>query len=295
MEYPLEQVAGKAVVTVITPTLNAAAYIEATLRSVALEREYVLEHLIIDGGSEDETAAIVTRFPHARLVDLPGSRQSGAMNYGASIAHGTFLVFLNADDVLVPGALGALLSAFTRTSDLDVAYGRAHHIDTAGSIIEPYPTQHFDASALLEHCFICQAATMIRRTSFERAGAFSNSLDFAMDYDLWLRMLPWARFTYVESVVGGARLHRSAKSVAQRSAIFREVLDVLLKRAGYVPYSWLYAFADYRLQGDDQVFEPRRPSRLKVLYALVLGLWVNRRQPIRAFRDWLAHRHSHLL
>jgi glycosyltransferase involved in cell wall biosynthesis len=273
-------------ITIITPTLNAAAFLEETMRSVDGQSSD-LEHVVVDGGSTDETAAIVARFPRARLIELPDSSQTRAMEYGAAIARGEFLVFLNADDMLAPGALASLLAAI---GDADVVYGRADHIDERGSVIEPYPTRAFDAIALTERCFICQAATMIRRSSFERAGGFTASLNYAMDYDLWLRMVPWARFVYVESLIGEARLHREAKTVARRTAIFHETFDVLRSRTGYVPYTWTYAYADHRLQGDDQVFDPRKRSRWKVLYALLLGVWNNPRRPFRAVRDWAAHR-----
>lgn len=275
--------------SVVTPTLNAGCFLAATLESVALQGSAV-EQLVVDGGSSDDTRAIVARYPHARFVELPGSGQTAAMNAGARLARGAYLAFLNADDVFTPGALDALLAAFDERPDTDVVYGGALHVDAAGATIEPYPTRAFDVTALLEACFICQAGSVIRRTSFERAGGFTPSLSFSMDYDLWLRMAPWARFAYVERVVAHARLHRDAKTVARRAAIFRETFAVLLRAAGYVPYTWTYACADYRLQPDDQVFDARKPSRLKVAYALLLGLWVNRRQPLRALRDWLAHR-----
>jgi glycosyltransferase involved in cell wall biosynthesis len=278
------------VVSVITPTLDAAEFLDATLRSVAAQGRADVEQIVVDGGSTDGTRAIVERYPHARFVAHPGSGQTAAMNAGAGLARGAFLVFLNADDVLAPGALDALLAAFAERTETDVAYGGALHVDASGAAIEPYPTRPFDASVLLEACFICQAGAMIRHASFVRAGGFTSSLSYSMDYDLWLRMASWASFAYVEAIVAHARLHRGAKTVAQRARIFRETFAVLLRTAGYVPYSWIYASADYRLQPDDQVFDARRRSRLKVAYALALGVWVNRRRPLHAVRDWLAHR-----
>jgi glycosyltransferase involved in cell wall biosynthesis len=269
------------VVSIITPTLNAARFIDATLASVAAQGRDDVEQIVVDGGSTDDTRAIVERYPHARFVERAGSRQTAAMNVGAGIARGTFLAFLNADDVLVPGALDTLLSAFTAQPETAVAYGDALHVDANGEPLERYPTRAFDAAALPEKCFICQAATLIRRSSFERAGGFTESLSFSMDYDLWLRMAPWARFVYVDRVVAHARLHRDAKTVAQRAAIFRETFGILRSRTDYVPYTWTYAYADYLLQPGDQVFDPRRRSRLKVVYALALGVWVNRRRPWR--------------
>lgn len=276
-------------VTIVTPTLNAGAHIEATLRSVEGAGP-VLEHLIVDGGSTDETATIVSRYPHARWLPIALRGQTAAMNHGASVARGTYLVFLNADDVLLPDALPALLDAFRQNDRLAVAYGGANHVDRAGNAIEPYPTRPFDAAALREQCYICQAAAMIRRTSFERAGGFSEHLNFAMDYDLWLRMAPSAEFAYVDRTLSEARIHEAAKSVALRSEMFAETCDVLLSRTGYVPFTWVYAMADHRLQPDNQPLARRRRSGLKVLYALLLGVWINRRQPLRSIRDWLAHR-----
>jgi len=277
-------------ITIVTPALNAAAFLDETLASVSAQNRDDIEHIIVDGGSTDATRAIVARYPGTRFVEQPGSKQTAAMNAGAALAAGTFLIFLNADDVLVPGAADALAAAFADDDTLDVVYGRAEQIDAAGALIEHYPTRAFDAAALLESCFVCQAGSMIRRASFERAGGFTTALNFSMDYDLWLRIAPWARFAHIDALTARVRLHDAAKTIAQRERIFAETFDILLSRAGYVPYTWIYADADHRLERGTHAVGARRKSRGKVLYALYRAVAVNRRQPLRAIRDWLAHR-----
>lgn len=277
-------------ITIVTPALNAATFLEETLASVSAQDRDDIEHIVVDGGSTDATRDIVARYPGTRFVEQPGSKQTAAMNAGAALAAGTFLIFLNADDVLVPGAADALAATFAGDETLDVVYGRAEQIDATGALIEHYPTRAFDADALLESCFVCQAGSMIRRASFERAGGFATALDYSMDYDLWLRIAPWARFAHIDVLTARVRLHKAAKTIAQRERIFAETFDILLSRAGYVPYTWIYADADHRMERGTEAVGASRKSRGKVLYALYRAVAVNRRQPLRAIRDWLAHR-----
>ena len=101
----------KPAITVITPTLNAAKTIEDNLKSVAIAIEELTkineycEHLVIDGGSTDDTIKIVQQ--HARihsfccLIKQKGTGAYGGMNEGLAKADGEYSQIINADDIII--------------------------------------------------------------------------------------------------------------------------------------------------------------------------------------------------
>ena len=226
----------------------------------------------------------------ARLLVVPGLGQSASVNRGVAEARGEAVLILNADDVLYPGGVAALAAALTRAPNALAAYGEANHIAGDDTVIERYPTLPFDRDALREACFICQPAAAVRRAAFEAIGGMDERLDFAMDYDFWIRLARRGDFVKTDELVAGSRMHPDNKTLARRGEVHREVVRVLRGRYGYVPYAWAYAYASWLLHRQDQFFETPRSSPAAVLLSLGLGLALNLRHPFRYVGDWYAHR-----
>src|SRR5712691_1818747 len=98
--------------TVITPCLNARDTIEEALASVRSQGYPDLEHLVVDGGSTDETLDVLERAEGIRYLSEPDRGLSDAMNKGVAMARGEVLGWLNADDFYLPGALRKVGEAF---------------------------------------------------------------------------------------------------------------------------------------------------------------------------------------
>src|SRR5829696_9006531 len=86
-------------VSVVTPVLDGAAYLEATIQSVQAQDYPRVEHLVLDGGSTDGTLDILRRYPHLEWTSAPDLGQSDAVNRGWQRAHGEILGWLNCDDL----------------------------------------------------------------------------------------------------------------------------------------------------------------------------------------------------
>lgn len=244
---------------------------------------------MVDGGSRDGTDAVV-RASHARLVVAPGLGQAAAVNRGVAESRGEIVLVLNADDVLYPGGVAALVDALARAPDALAAYGEAVHIAEDDGVIERYPTQSFDREALRESCFICQPAAAVRRTAWTAVGGMNPRLDLAMDYDFWIRLAQRGALVKSDDLVAGSRMHRGNKTLARRGEVHREVLAILRTHYGYAPYAWVYAYASWLLDKNDQFFDAARFKRTAVLFSLGLGIRLNLRHPLRYIGDWYAHR-----
>jgi GT2 family glycosyltransferase len=212
------------------------------------------------------------------------------VNHGVAQARGEIVLVLNADDVLYPNGVAALVAALAARPGALAAYGEAVHIADDDSVIETYPTRAFDRDALRDECYISQPAAAVRRAAFDAVGGMDARLDFAMDYDFWIRLARRGDFVKIDDVVAGSRMHRDNKTLARRGDVHREIVRLLRKHFGYVPYAWVYAYASWLLDKKDQFFEAPRFKRAAVVYSLALGLALNLRHPVQYLGDWYAHR-----
>ena len=273
----------------VTPCLDASAFLREAIESVLGQRYPQVEYIVVDGGSRDETVGIAREYePRLSVVEHPGSSQARAINIGFARSRGEYFAFLNADDVLEPDALVRAVEALQHAEPAPYAYGDATFIDEGGAELGAYPTMAFSRAALARACFICQPATLLRATAFQRAGGIDERYSSSFDYDLWVRMAmsepPPVR---VLSRLARARMHPAAKTFRQRDEVFREAIAVVRSHYHYVPFSWLHAYAGYRCDGRDQFFDASSGSLKRTLQTLAMGLRENAGRRMRYFGEWL--------
>src|SRR6476659_2826563 len=92
-------------ISVITSSYNQGDFIGRTLDSVLAQNYPNLEHIVVDGMSNDQTPEILAKYDHLRVIREPDSGQADAINKGFRAATGDILCFLNSDDTFLPGAL----------------------------------------------------------------------------------------------------------------------------------------------------------------------------------------------
>lgn len=278
------------VVTVVTPTLNAAEFIQTTLECVRSQSYGSIEHIVVDGGSSDDTLRIVREAGYpVRVIERPGLNQSGAVNLGFAHGVGEFFALLNADDILSATAIESGVRHLQDVPLAAVAYARADHIDDRGEKLGDYPVMHASREVMLRECVIAQPATLIRSSAYEAAGGLDESLNFAMDYDLWLRLIEAGNeFLFVDELWAHSRMHRSNKTLGQRRAVYKEVFKVLQAHGHYVPFNWIHGYAGYVADRRDQFFEPPKGSLRRALYTLSIGLWENRTKPLKFAAEYFS-------
>ena len=243
-------------ISVVIPSYNQAAYLPATLASVATQDHPDVEILVYDGGSTDGSADLLRAWTPPpgghpiRWVSGRDGGQSDAINQGLRAATGDVFAYLNSDDVYRPGALAAVAAHFAAHPDCQALYGRAHHLHADGSVMEEYPTEPWDYDRLLDTCFLCQPATFWRRRVTERHGVFDDALRYTMDYEYWLRVGRNTPFHYLDGAfLAGSRLHGDTKTLAQRVPVHLEMIRVVQKYATRPEpvWRWLKHLAHYRV------------------------------------------------
>ena len=178
-------------IAVVIPALNAAAHLRTALSSLAAQ-DADFEAVLVDGGSRDDTVAIADG-AGVRVISAPGTSIYEAHNRGFAETSAPAIVLLNADDVLLPGALAAWRDALARAPQAGMARGRATftEIDRAG-VAGPVAGADERAAAPLDTDLLLRGpcainSLCIRRTVFDRIGAFDTVYRLAADREWMLR------------------------------------------------------------------------------------------------------------
>ena len=280
---------GRPLVSIVTPSFNAAGFIERTIRSVLSQDYPYIEYRVMDGGSTDGTLDILRTY--GDRLQFVSERDSGApqaINRGFRLCRGTIIGWLSADDTYLPGAISQAVHQLFRHPAAGAVYGNAFWTDQDDQIIGPYPTEPFCRERLARECFICQPACFMRTEALLRSGGLDETLQLAFDYDLWIRVSEKSAFQHVPEYWATSRMHRTNKTLGQRRQVYREGMQVLSRHFGYVPVSWVFDYCSHVLNGRDQFFEKTKPSGLAYIASLPVGWYFNPSKPIHYSREWAA-------
>jgi glycosyltransferase involved in cell wall biosynthesis len=230
---------------VLTPSFQQAAFLERTLASVAAQGENVAEHFVADGGSTDGTLELLARHQHRlRWVSEPDRGQPHAVNKALAATSAPLIAWLNSDDLYYPGALAGAAAFLEQHPEVDVVYGRAHHIDANDAVLDEYPVEVWNFERLCETCFLCQPAVFFRRSVVERWGGLDESVRLCADYEFWVRLgQRGARFAFAGELWAASRLHPRNITLGSRVAAHAEMCDMLKRRLGRTPDRWIYNYA----------------------------------------------------
>ncbi|MGW8250222.1 MAG: glycosyltransferase family 2 protein [Anaerolineales bacterium] len=216
-------------VSIITPSFNQAAFLEATIRSV-LDQDYSeLEYILVDGGSTDGSLDIIHRYrdKFAWWVSEPDKGQAEAINKGLSRARGDIVAWLNSDDLYLPGAVSQAVSALQSDPRLAFVYGNAVTVDAEENNLSDLQFAPYELMDLMAFRIICQPSVFMRRSVLERAGPLDTSYRYLLDHQLWIRLACLAPFQHIPASLSVARQHPGAKNVAQAAGFGQEAFRIL--------------------------------------------------------------------
>jgi glycosyltransferase involved in cell wall biosynthesis len=196
-------------ITIVIPSFQQGAFLEETLRSVLLQNYPLLECIVIDGGSSDESPAILQRYrPWLSYVRVAPDRGQGhAINLGFSVASGAIFGWINSDDFYLPGALRRVAEAWRRGSEF--LYGEAIELDQATG------KRRYAASNPARARYTRFAGLLPSHASFWPAARHRplwEEQHCALDYELWIRLLPGLRVRHIAWPLAAARYHDDAKT-----------------------------------------------------------------------------------
>jgi len=224
-------------ISIITVCYNSDKTIADTLRSARSQTHTNIEHIIVDGGSKDETLAVVAAevMPSHKLVSEKDKGIYDAMNKGIALATGDVIGFINADDFYASAAVLATVAAVFEKSGADSCYGDLCYV----SQTDPTRTVRYWRSkdfvpGLFEAGWCPPHPTFfVRRTVYERLGGFDLSFKIAADFELMARYLEASRITscYIPEVLVKMRLggttNKSLGNILKQNGEIRQALKQL--------------------------------------------------------------------
>jgi glycosyltransferase involved in cell wall biosynthesis len=201
-------------VSIITVTLNAAATIERTIRSVHRQKGASIEQIFVDGGSTDDTIEIIERLKRRQDYRI-SERDKGisdAFNKGVALARGRHIQFLNADDWLSDDQIAQALDTLN-TAHADFAFGDLFFYENGIRTFRYVGEADYRRVIHRRMPVISHPTVLVSSIWFERIGLFDLSFRHAMDYDWFMRLhKAGARGAYSPNIVG----HMTHEGVSNR-------------------------------------------------------------------------------
>lgn len=177
-------------VSVVTVCRNAEQTIECSLRSVAEQKSVgnSVEHIVVDGASQDNTLEIVRQCPTIKWVSEPDEGISDAFNKGLHLASGEYVIYLNADDRLHDQYVLKDVLNFIDAKERPVWIVGDIAASSEGEITFPPRRYRPSCWSLMFRCRIGHPTVFLRRSVLLELGGFDTRFTMAMDYDLWHRL-----------------------------------------------------------------------------------------------------------
>lgn len=271
-------------ITVITPSLNQAEYLERTICSVLDQGYENLEYIVMDGGSCDGSVALIQQYADDLTFwqSQPDTGPADAINQAIERATGDIIAILNADDLYLPGTLEAIAKRMQnadapawvighclRIGEMDEKLGQINAIcpsDLAGFIMDD--VGHLPA-----------AASFYSKSLFEAYGRFDPDMQFAWSYELNCRLIAQGQMAVVMPIVLSAHREHAHSKIAQNTLrCGPEFSDAAARYADRLPFdrrNALWAGIEERRQ----IFELARiematnPSRRRLWNQLLRRPW----------------------
>jgi glycosyltransferase involved in cell wall biosynthesis len=225
-------------ISVITPSLNQGRYLRQCIESILSQHYSNLELIIIDGGSTDESLAIIKEYEDdiTFWVSEPDCGQSDGINKGFHRATGELVAWLNADDYYLPGAFQQVAEVHRLDQQAPFFFGDGFRVDESGNVISqffPPGTLFFDRQALVMGLnYILQPSTFINRRYLDQVGNLDTNLHYGMDSDLWMRLSSIGTPCSVPATLSASREYATTKTASGSFQRIEELRQISMKHSG---------------------------------------------------------------
>lgn len=185
-------------ISVVTPTLNEASTIAATVASVEAQTYTDVEHIVVDGYSDDGTLQILSSHPNVTVIMRECKGVFDALNYGFEHTHGDILGFLHGNDAYSSeDVLSVVARAFDDDSRLDFIYGNVKFVNPAtGRVVRRYNCPGFRPEQVLDGFNPPHPSLYVRRRVYEQVGSYTTKYVTCGDIDMWVRLFLVHRLRY---------------------------------------------------------------------------------------------------
>lgn len=178
-------------ISLITATYNSSATIADCIKSVIEQKHNDIEHLIIDGGSKDNTLEIIKSMPNrvTKIISEPDHGIYDAMNKGILLATGDIVGLLNSDDQFYSNTVLATINQCFESMDIDCTYGKLVYSNKYGKVTRTWKSKPFQSGLFGKSWTPAHPTFYCKRELYENYGLYKTDYKIAADVELMLRFL----------------------------------------------------------------------------------------------------------
>ncbi len=210
-------------ISIITPSYNQGKYIEETILSVINQTYRNIEYIIMDGCSTDETREVLEKYKDNNNIKIYIEKDKGqtdAINKGFKMAKGELVGWINSDDKLKPDCIQNIVEEYYKNKSASIFYGSIDFIDENGRKMKSKEIHEVDYNYLLNvNPDINQIGSFYNTEYVRNIGYLNETINFTMDYDLWLKLLKINKGIKLNKILGEFRMQSASKTMTHGNAI----------------------------------------------------------------------------
>ena len=220
-------------VSVVIPCYKQAHFLADAIDSALAQTYPSIEIIVVNDGSPDDTAAVAARYPIVRYVEQKNAGLAAARNTGLAHSRGDFIVFLDADDRLLPHAISLNIDRLAADESLAFVAGGSYYIARDGSPLptdqRPQPEGDLHAVLLERNRIRMPATVLFRRRVFDLVGGFDTRVNACADYEMYLRVSRAFPIAFHQQMVAEYRRHGDNMSLDARRML-RQLCSVMRRQ-----------------------------------------------------------------
>lgn len=213
-------------VSIVTPSYNQGEFIENNILSVKNQNYPNIEHIIVDGGSTDNTLEILKKYEgtyNMRWISEPDNGMYEAINKGLDQSQGEIFAYLNTDDLYLPWTVRVVINFFNYHPEIELCYGDRINMDLETGRNRLCFCPEFDLYFLIRRGFLGQPTVFFRRSVVDKVGLFDDQLQLVGDCEYWMRAGKQCKVSKIEEFLAIERDHIAT----QRSKCLQQLLKEL--------------------------------------------------------------------
>lgn len=223
--------------SIITPSYAQGQYVRQNIESVLGQGWVDLEHIVVDGGSRDETVGFLRSYPHLKWVSEKDEGQADALNKGLCMATGDIIGWINSDDYYEEGALKKVAALFADPAVQWVIGDISLYEEASGEFVPMKSPEVSWESLQRNPDIVRQQGAFFRREFLLQAGGWNKKFFMVMDFDLWVRLAKRSKPVMLNEQLAVFRIQKNQKSgLANLHRQTGEISKVLI-REGASPKS----------------------------------------------------------